>query len=63
MKRITAMLTLLPSAALAHPGDHSHSAFFANLRHILTEPDHLAMLAAAAVAVAVVLYLRKDRAE
>lgn len=63
MKRIIALLTLLPTAALAHPGDHSHSGFFTNLRHILTEPDHLAMLAAAAVAVAVVLYLRKGRAE
>lgn len=44
MKRLVAALTLLPSAALAHPGDHRT----AGLWHLLTEPDHLAMIAAAA---------------
>ncbi len=41
MKRLVTALTLLPSAALAHPGDHRASGLW----HLLTEPDHLAMLA------------------
>jgi len=52
MKRLIAFAALVPSAALAHPGDHSHAGVTANLRHLLTEPDHLAMLAAAVLAVA-----------
>ena len=32
----------LPVAAFAHPGDHPGG--FASLAHLLTEPDHLAML-------------------
>lgn len=61
MRCLTALLAFLPTAALAHPGDHFHTGLFANLRHVLTEPDHLAMLGAAAVFVALVIYLRKDR--
>ena len=61
MKRIFAALALLPTAALAHPGDHSHNGFWGNLRHLITEPDHAAMLAAAAVFVAAVIWLRKGR--
>lgn len=50
MNRLAALpALLLPSAALAHAGDHAHSG----LLHILTEPDHLAMMALA-VAVALV---------
>lgn len=49
MKRILPALTLLPSAALAHPGDHHATG----LLHLLTEPDHLAMIA---VVVAVLGY-------
>ena len=47
-------LVLFPTAALAHPGDHSG----ADLTHALTQPDHLGMLAmVAAVAVALGLGL------
>jgi hydrogenase/urease accessory protein HupE len=63
MKRLIAFAALVPSAALAHPGDHSHAGVAANLHHLLTEPDHLAMLAAAVLAVALLAYLRKGRAE
>ncbi len=35
-------------AALAHPGDHAFSAI-GSLAHLLTEPDHLAMLGFAAL--------------
>jgi hydrogenase/urease accessory protein HupE len=61
MRRLTALLVFLPTAALAHPGDHFHTGWFANLRHVLTVPDHLAMLGAVAVLVALVIYLRKGR--
>ena len=46
MKRAIVLLSLAPGAALAHPGDHSH----ARLMHLVTEPDHLAMIALAAAA-------------
>lgn len=42
MHRLVPVLTLLPSAALAHPGDHHATG----LLHLLVEPDHLAMIAA-----------------
>jgi hypothetical protein len=48
-------LTLLATPALAHPGDHGA----VRLLHLLTEPDHLAMIAlAAAVVVLVAVKLR-----
>ncbi|MCA2010827.1 hypothetical protein LCM17_04975 [Cereibacter sphaeroides] len=40
-----ALLTLLPTAALAHPGDHAQTGWL----HALTEPDHLLMLAIAGI--------------
>ncbi|MCA0270970.1 MAG: hypothetical protein LCH69_02775 [Proteobacteria bacterium] len=49
MKPLIALLPLvLPGAAWAHPGDHS----LAGIAHLLTEPDHLALIAAAVVAAA-----------
>jgi hydrogenase/urease accessory protein HupE len=50
---------LASGAALAHPGHGSAHAleFFAGLLHLLTEPDHLAMLGVA-VAAAVVAVRR-----
>jgi hypothetical protein len=41
MNRLAAVLAVAPTAALAHPGDHRASALW----HLLTEPDHLAMIA------------------
>ena len=43
-------LVLLASPALAHPGDHGA----VRLLHLLTEPDHLAMIALAAAVVVLV---------
>ena len=57
MKRLAALLLTLPSAALAHPGDHTGLG----LRHLLTEPDHLAMLAAVVVVAAVILRKLRSR--
>jgi hydrogenase/urease accessory protein HupE len=56
MKRGLSVLSLIaPSAAVAHPGEHQGAGIF----HLLTEPDHLAMMAVgAAVAVFVVLKWR-----
>ena len=41
MKKLCTAFALAPSAALAHPGDHPATG----LVHLLTEPDHLAMIA------------------
>ncbi|MGO4908480.1 HupE/UreJ family protein [Pseudorhodobacter sp. W20_MBD10_FR17] len=62
MKTLFTLFALLPTAVFAHTGDHSHTSFFANLRHLATEPDHLVMLIAA-IAVAIVIYLRKGRSQ
>ncbi|GAB4258746.1 MAG: hypothetical protein Kow0013_00840 [Pararhodobacter sp.] len=44
-----ALIPVLPTAALAHPGNHGDTGWL----HALTEPDHLLMLAlAGAVALA-----------
>jgi hydrogenase/urease accessory protein HupE len=45
-KTIGTLLFLTPLSALAHPGEH-HQGLLATLRHLLTEPDHLAMAAIA----------------
>lgn len=52
MKRLVPALILLPSAALAHPGDHHATG----LLHLLTEPDHLAMIAAVVAVLCYALY-------
>jgi hydrogenase/urease accessory protein HupE len=56
MKTIRATLTaiaLLPaSAALAHEGHHQGMSAPVGLRHMLTQPDHLAILALAFALVA-----------
>ena len=41
--------TLLSDTAFAHPGSH-HDAWYATILHILSEPDHLALLLAAIIA-------------
>jgi len=46
MRALITLALLAPSAALAHQGDHSHSG----PSHLLTQPDHLIMLALAATA-------------
>lgn len=52
-----AALALLATPAFAHPGDHRQ----ANLFHMLTEPDYLAMPALGAAVLALVVYrLRKQ---
>ena len=59
---IMAVLLLYPSAAAAHPGDHSPLAgMLAALWHLVTEPDHALILLAASLR-AVVLSVSAVRA-
>ena len=58
MKKPLALI-LLPNAAFAHAGDHSHSAVVANLVHLLTESDHLMMMGAAVLLVGLVFYRKQ----
>ena len=53
------MLVATSGAALAHPGDHAFTVVN-SLIHLLTEPDHLALLATAGV-VAAAAYVKFKR--
>lgn len=50
MQRATLMLLLFASEALAHPDHGSGGWLSADLLHLLSEPDHLAMILAPLVA-------------
>jgi hydrogenase/urease accessory protein HupE len=52
MKRLASAIVVLPSVALAHPGDHHATG----LLHLLTEPDHLAMIAAVVAVLGYAVY-------
>ena len=52
MNRLTVLLVTLPTVVLAHAGDHSGLG----LTHLLTEPDHLVLIAACVAVVALVVY-------
>jgi hypothetical protein len=57
MKRLTALLVTLPTVVLAHAGDHSGLG----LAHLLTEPDHLMLIAACVAVVALLVYKLRSR--
>lgn len=57
MRRMTFALFAFATPALAHPGDHAGSG----LVHFLTQPDHLALLALAAVVAVVLVVKRRSR--
>ena len=57
MKRLTAVLVALPTLAMAHAGDHTGLG----LTHLLTEPDHMALIAALVAVVALVIYKLRSR--
>ena len=57
MKRLTALLVALPTLAMAHAGDHAGLG----LTHLLTEPDHIALIAALGAVVALVIYQLRSR--
>ena len=52
--------TFSSGAAFAHPGKHAFTVA-ASLYHLLTEPDHLAMMAGAAIIAAALVYKFKRR--
>ena len=57
MKRLSVLLVTLPTVVLAHAGDHSGLG----LAHLLTEPDHLVLIAACVAVVALVVYKLRSR--
>ncbi len=65
MKRsLTSILALagFAGSAMAHPGDHGFS-LTGSLVHLLSEPDHLAMMAGAVVAAVVAWrWVRRSKA-
>lgn len=55
MTKISYSLIFLAASAVAaqaHPGDHGFVTVVQGLFHLVTEPDHLAMIAAGALVVA-----------
>jgi hydrogenase/urease accessory protein HupE len=56
----TATLVLTTGAALAHPGEHAFT-LLNSVAHVLTEPDHLAMIAVGVIVVGVLFYKRSRR--
>jgi hydrogenase/urease accessory protein HupE len=58
---MAATLAFTTTAALAHPGEHALTVL-KSLAHVLTEPDHLAMIAVAIVVVGGLLYKHARRA-
>jgi hydrogenase/urease accessory protein HupE len=56
-----ATLMAVTTVAKAHPGEHAFS-MAQSLFHLLTEPDHLAMMAAAAALAAVLWFKLRKRA-
>ncbi len=63
MKKIlfaTVTLVSTSSVALANSGEHALSVL-SSLAHLLTEPDHLAMIAVGIIVVGVLFYKRSRR--
>jgi hydrogenase/urease accessory protein HupE len=59
MQRASLILLFLAGEALAHPDHGSGGWLSATLSHLLSEPDHLAMILAPLVVGAAWLVLRK----
>ncbi|KEA61804.1 hypothetical protein ADIMK_3951 [Marinobacterium lacunae] len=49
---------IAPGAAFAHEGEHAGS-FFSGLGHVLTEPDHLAIVFALAAVLGTFVWARR----
>ena len=47
MKRVAMLLAMFPVVAWAHPGHHLFSSAASYMAHLLSEPDHVAMIVAA----------------
>jgi hydrogenase/urease accessory protein HupE len=57
-----AAIALAPTAAFAHPGDHTSMNLGAVARHIVTSPDHLAALAVASLVTVALAICERRRA-
>jgi hydrogenase/urease accessory protein HupE len=56
---IALLFALTASSAFAHPGDH-HGSLLTTLWHLVSEPDHLALIAiAVAVGATLAIALRR----
>lgn len=55
---LTAAAALSPTLALAHPGEHG-GGFIHGLGHVLSEPDHLAVVFALAALIGSGVWLRR----
>ena len=49
---LTAVLTLSPALAFAHPGHHEQMTAAQAEQHLFSQPDHLALLAAGVLVMA-----------
>lgn len=56
----TGLVNATSGTAMAHPGEHAFSVV-ASVYHLLTEPDHLAMMAAAIIIAAALIYKFRRR--
>jgi len=61
MHRITVILLLCAETALAHPNHSGGGPLGADLLHLLTEPDHLAVVLLPFVVVAAIAAVRRRR--
>jgi len=55
---LTATAALIPAVALAHPGEHG-GGFLHGLQHVVTQPDHLAMVCVLAALIGSGVWLRR----
>lgn len=56
---IASAITLLPGTAFAHQGEHG-GAFFKELFHVVSEPDHLIIVCAGAALIGSVSWVRRS---
>ena len=61
MKRLLPITLFAPTAALAHPGDHTGFSLQTAIAHLAAEPDHVAIILAVVAAGLVLLYRSRAR--
>jgi hypothetical protein len=64
MKRLAILGGFFPAAAWAHPGRHVFDPVAALAAHLLSEPDHVAMIVGAGLGIGWIVFsvLRRRRA-
>ncbi len=61
MKPFLILAMLVPTAALAHPGDHGGLSVQAMIAHFAAEPDHVAVIFAVVAAGLALFYRSRAR--